>query len=234
MAGRVMVVTGGSRGIGAAVAARAFRGGTTVAVLDLAAPQRDGAYWVRCDVSRGDEVRDALARVEAGLGTVSDLVNNAGVAPPTRFDQLGEPEWDRTLAVNLSSVFLCSSAALPQLRGAQAPTITNLASIAGRQRSYTASAAYAAAKGGVIALTRQLAHELAPEGIRVNCVCPGLVDTDIMARNLSPAKRPTLASTVPLGRFAEPDEVAAVVCFLASADASYLTGAVVDVNGGLY
>jgi NAD(P)-dependent dehydrogenase (short-subunit alcohol dehydrogenase family) len=234
MAGRVMVVTGGSRGIGAAIAARAARAGTRVAVLDLVAPHQDGAYWVRCDVGRGAEVRDALARVDADLGPVTDLVNNAGVAPPTRFDELGEPEWNQTLAVNLTGVFLCSSAALPQLRRAEAATITNVASIAGRQRSYTASAAYAAAKGGVIALTRQLAHELAPDGIRVNCVCPGLVDTEIMARNLSPQQRPALARTVPLGRFADPDEVASVVCFLASAEASYLTGAVVDVNGGLY
>lgn len=234
MTRRVMVVTGGSRGIGAAIAARAREDGHDVAVLDLVAPEAEGAYWRRCDVSRREEVRDAFAGVETDLGPVSDLVNNAGVAPPARFEEIDEDGWDRTIDINLKSVYLCSSTALSQLRATEKPTITNLASIAGRQRSHTASAAYAAAKGGVIALTRQLAHELAPDGIRVNCVCPGLVDTDIMSRNLSPERRTQVETTIPLGRLADPEEVASVVCFLASAQASYLTGAVVDVNGGMY
>lgn len=234
MAPRVMVVTGGSKGIGAAIAARARRSGYRVAVLDLVRPENDDVHWLRCDVSRQEDVRDAFAGVDAHLGPVSDLVNNAGIAPPVPFDRLDEDGWDRTIDVNLKSVFLCSSEALLRLRGTEKATITNLASIAGRQRSHTASAAYAAAKGGVIALTRQMAHELAPNGIRVNCVCPGLVDTDIMSRNLSPAERPQVEGAIPMGRLAEPNEVASVVCFLASAEAGYMTGAVVDVNGGMY
>jgi 3-oxoacyl-[acyl-carrier protein] reductase len=109
-----------------------------------------------------------------------------------------------------------------------------MGSIAGRHRSFTASAAYAAAKGGVIAFTRQLAHELAADAVRVNCVCPGLVDTEIIRHNVPESERAALARAVPLGRLATVEEVAAVTCFLASEAASYLTGAVIDVNGGLY
>jgi 3-oxoacyl-[acyl-carrier protein] reductase len=108
-----------------------------------------------------------------------------------------------------------------------------MASVAARSFSRTASVAYAASKGGVVALTRQLAHELATEGLRVNCVCPGLVDTAVMGRNVSPQRLAELVQTIPLGRLASPAEVAAVVCFLGSAAAGYLTGTVVDVNGGM-
>lgn len=230
---RVAVVTGGANGIGAAVVRHARKHGARVGVLDLeSAPDADCS--VRCDVSRGDDVRSALAEVESALGPPSILVNNAGVAHAGRFEDLTEVEWNRTVAVNLNSVFLCTQLALPRLRSGADAAVVNVASIAGRQRSHTANAAYAAAKGGVIAFTRQIAHELAGDGIRVNCVCPGLVDTDIIRRNVRPPDLPALVAGIPLGRLGDADEIAATICFLASSSASYVTGAVLDVNGGLF
>jgi len=185
-------------------------------------------------VSQGSEVRDAFREVERSLGPVSVLINNAGIAPAGSFENLTEDDWVSTVAVNLTSVFLCTQVALPQLRACGGGSVTNVASIAGRHRSFTASAAYAAAKGGVIALTRQLAYEFAPDGIRVNCVCPGLVNTDIIRRNVSESGVPALVAAIPLGRLADAHEIADSICFLASQASSYTTGAIFDVNGGMF
>ncbi|NKQ52296.1 SDR family oxidoreductase [Amycolatopsis sp. K13G38] len=232
LSGRTAVVTGGSSGIGEAIVRHARQRGARVAALDLE-PTSGADLFVACDVSVEDEVRAAFEKVDDALGPADILVNNAGIAPPGRFTDLTTRSWERTLAVDLTGVFLCIREALPQLRASGDGSITNMGSIAGRHRSLTANAAYAAAKGGVIALTRQLAHELAPERVRVNCVCPGLVGTEIIRRNVPENEQADLARSIPMGRFAAPEEIATVTCFLASAAASYLTGAVVDVNGGL-
>lgn len=231
LSGKTAVVTGGSRGIGAAIVRLARRCGARVAVLDLE-PADDADLSVRCDVSDEAGVRQAFEQVRGELGALDILVNNAGIAPPGRFDEITTRAWDQTMAVDLRGVFLCIREALPQLR-AGGGNVINMGSIAGRRRSMTANVAYAAAKGGVIALTRQLAYELAPENVRVNCVCPGLVDTDIIQRNVPGPERAGLARSIPLGRFAAPEEIATVACFLASPAAGYLTGAIIDVNGGL-
>jgi NAD(P)-dependent dehydrogenase (short-subunit alcohol dehydrogenase family) len=233
LAGRTMVVTGGARGIGEAVVRLAREMGAHVAVLDLA-PAAFADCSVECDVTSAAAVASAFEQVRRAIGPVDTLVNNAGIAPPGRLEEMSPELWDTTLAVDLTSVFHCVRAALPQLREHGGGTVTNVGSIAGRHRSFTASAAYAAAKGGVIALTRQLAHEFAAEGVRVNCVCPGLVGTDIIRRNVTDERRAALAATIPLGRLATPAEVATTICFLASEAASYVTGAILDVNGGLY
>ncbi|WP_160148794.1 SDR family NAD(P)-dependent oxidoreductase [Amycolatopsis alkalitolerans] len=233
LAGRTMVVTGGSRGIGEAVVRLAREAGARVAVLDLT-PSSAGDCFVECDVTDTEAVNAAFNEVRRTLGPVDSLVNNAGIAPPGRFEQLTDASWEATLAVDLTGVFRCVRSALPQLRERGRGSVINVGSIAGRHRSFTASAAYAAAKGGVIALTRQLAHEFAAEGVRVNCVCPGLVATDIIRRNVTEEQRAQLAAAIPLRRLARPDEVATTICFLATDAASYVTGAVLDVNGGLY
>ncbi len=231
LAGRTAVVTGGSSGIGAATATLIGSLGARVAVIDPVATDNVDC-WVGADVSSSQSVRAAFAEIRKSIGPVSVLVNNAGMAPKGRFESLNEDEWQRTLAVNLTSVFLCTQAALPDLRD-RGGVVTNVASIAGRHRSMTASAAYSAAKGGVIALTRHLAAELAPDGVRVNCVCPGLVETRIMRNNLDDESRTSLTSAIPLQRLATPDEVASTIAFLVSSASSYMTGSIVDVNGGL-
>lgn len=233
LAGQTVVVTGGAQGIGAAVVRSARQQGARVAALDLV-PAAGADLYVECDVASARSVSAAFSEVRRSCGPVSVLVNNAGIAPAGRFEEFTEEQWNQVLAVDLTSVFHCVRSALPQLREAGGGSIVNVGSIAGQHRSFTASAAYAAAKGGVIALTRQLAHELAPEGIRVNCACPGLVSTGIIRRNVTDDQQASLASRIPLSRLAEPEEVASVICFLASAAASYMTGAIVDVNGGLF
>jgi NAD(P)-dependent dehydrogenase (short-subunit alcohol dehydrogenase family) len=231
---RVVVVTGGAMGIGLATARRARELGARVAVLDVETGP-DDLFFAECDVTDPHGVAGAFAQVRDALGPVSVLVNNAGIAPPAvPFGELTDSAWRKTIAVNLDGVFLCSRSALPQLREAGGGSIVNVASVAGRLRSLTSTAAYSASKGGVIALTRHLAAELIGEGIRVNCVCPGAVEGAIMDRNLPDAGRRRAVETAPpIARMARPEEIAATICFLASDAASYLVGAAVDVNGGL-
>ncbi len=232
LAGASVLVTGGATGIGAAIVATAQGLGARVGVVDLS-PAPGADVSVEADVSVPEEAAAAVAEVGDRLGGLQVLVTNAGIAPVGRFDTTTPTEWRRTMAVNLDGAFHCAQAALPLLRAAPDPAVVTMASIAGRSFSRTASVAYAASKGGVVALTRQMAHELASERIRVNCVCPGLVDTEIITRNTTPDQLADLVAGIPLGRMAAPAEVAAVVCFLASSAAGYLTGAVIDVNGGL-
>lgn len=227
-----VVVTGGAGGIGAAVTAAARELGARVGVLDLRPPTVDVPH-VEADVGSPEDAERAVTLLAREIGGVDVLVNNAGVAPNTPFAETTAERWRHTMAINLDSAFHCTRAALPFLRGSARGAVVNMASIAGRSHSRTAGVAYAASKGGVIAFSRQLGHELAAERIRVNCVCPGLVDTGIMARNVTPERLAELVASIPLGRLADPAEIAALVCFLASPAASYLTGAVIDVTGGL-
>lgn len=206
--------------------------GARVGVVDLT-PTDYALVSVSADISSAESAWDAVQQACGQLGGLDVLVNNAGVAPSGAFDGISPAQWRKTLGINLDGTFHCTQAALPFLRESEHGSIVNMASIAGRSRSRTASVAYAASKGGVIALTRQLAYELADEGIRVNCVCPGLVSTRIMSQNTTPEALSELVATIPLGRLATPTEVAAVVGFLASDASSYLTGSILDVTGGL-
>jgi NAD(P)-dependent dehydrogenase (short-subunit alcohol dehydrogenase family) len=232
--GRVVAVTGGAMGIGLATARRAAELGARVAVLDLQ-PGPGDFLFAACDVSDRTAVEDAFAAIRRELGPVGVLVNNAGIAPTAApFDELTPESWRKTLAVNLDGVYFCAQAALPQLRATgRGGAIVNVASLAGKLRSLGSTVAYSASKGGVIAFTRHLAALLAPEAIRVNCVCPGAVTGAINERNLSAERQAAVVASTPVQRLAAPEEIAAVICFLASDAASYMIGAAVDVNGGL-
>ncbi|WP_020661575.1 SDR family NAD(P)-dependent oxidoreductase [Amycolatopsis benzoatilytica] len=243
LAGRVAVVTGGASGMGlAAVHALAARG-ATVAVFDLAAPDAEEIATalvvpaerirsIAVDVTDGGRVGRAFDAVLAERARLDILVNAAGIAPPTAFEDITETEWHRVLAVSVHGTFLCCQRALPAMRVGGWGRIVNFSSTAGKTISTAGGAHYTTAKHGVLGLTRHLAKAYGPGGITVNAVCPGLIDTP-MARGLLPP--PVLEEAVrsfPVPRVGLPWEVAELVAFLASDRAAYITGAAVDINGG--
>jgi NAD(P)-dependent dehydrogenase (short-subunit alcohol dehydrogenase family) len=230
-AGRRALVTGGSSGIGAATARLLAASGASVSVLD-----RDRSADVTADVRDPGSVEAAVAAAAELLGGPPDvLVASAGIYRIERFLELDAAAWAEVLDTNLRGVFLTGQAVARRLVDARLPgAIVNLASTAALVSDASEpSAHYNASKAGVVALTRQMAVELAPDGIRVNCVCPGVVDTPMLRLMDDPAAgKRYLREAVPLGRMATPDEIARVIAFLASDDASYITGAAVPVDGG--
>lgn len=240
---KTALITGASRGIGAAVAEALCAKGWRTAVCyrqnrafaeELA--QRlcrigPGALAVRLDVRDGESVRRAFYETETRLGPVSGLVNNAGVAHSGLFTGLAIEEWQEILDVNLTGMYRTLQAALPGMIRRKEGAVVNIASMWG-QTGGSCEAAYSASKGGVIALTKALAKELGPSNIRVNCVSPGVIDTDMMAA-YSDADRAALAGETPLCRLGTPEEAAASVAFLLGDDASFITGQVLCPNGGI-
>lgn len=235
LAGKVALVTGGARGIGAACAQRLASEGAMVMVADLHAPDSESVAYVRTDVTVAGDVEAAVAEVVARWGRLDILVNNAGVGALAETPGMDEDEWDRVFAVNTRAVFLFCKAAIPVMRegGVAGRAIVNVASISGLSGDY-AMGAYNASKGAVVNYTRSLALDCARDGIRVNALCPGLVDT-VMARAAvaDPVDRDFWFERIPLGRAAQPEEMASVVAFLASDDASYVTGSIITADGGM-
>ncbi len=242
--GQVVLVTGASRGIGRAVAEAFGRGGATVVVNyagNEAAAQESAAaveaaggtaILSRFDVADPEAVRQAVEEVVSEHGGLHVLVNNAGIARDGLLVRMRDEDWARTLGVNLSGVMhLCRAAVRPMMKQ-RGGAIVNLTSVVA-QTGNAGQVAYTAAKGGVIALTRSLARELASRGIRVNAVAPGYVETDMTADLPQRAKEAMLAQ-IPLGRAASAAEVASAVVWLASAESGYVTGHVLNVNGGMY
>ena len=240
---RVVMVTGAGRGIGAAVA-RAFAAeGARVAVIDidgaaveaLAAALGPATLPLRADVTRAAEVRTAVDAIVARWDRVDILVNNAGgfgtVRPQT--EQIPDAEWDAVLALNLTSAFLCCKAVLPGMKQRGWGRIVNLSSIGGRGAAVMLSSPYATTKAGVLGFTRHLALETAGAGITVNAIAPGTVATERFLALRTPAETQALVERVPMGRAAEPSEIAQCIVFLASDAAAYMTGACLDVNGGV-
>ncbi len=241
LAGKISIVTGAGSGIGRAIALRFAGQGSAVAVVDLNVPTAEQvaneirasggkAFAVRADVSVSADVNAMVSEVVAHFGGVSVLVNCAGIVVRSSLEKTTDEEWSRELAVDLTSVFLCTRAAAPHMRGAGG-TIINIASVAGVVGSV--SPAYTAAKGGVIALGRQLAGELAPDKIRVNTVSPGFTATPLNATVRAAGLEQVLAQQIPLRRWGTPEDVASACLFLASDDALYITAINLIVDGGL-
>ena len=226
------MITGAGSGIGRATALRMAALGARVAALDLQGGH--GELSIQCDVTDAAAIRSAMTEVEGKLGPATVLVNSAGIAPGWKpFEELDEDRFERIMAVNVKGTFLCSQAVLRQMRSAGRGAIINIASVAGRHRSLASDAAYTASKGAVISLTRHLANELIGSGIRVNCVCPGPVDSPMLRANLDEEGFRKLSAGIPAGRPGKPEEIAAVICFLAAEASSYMVGAIVDANGGI-
>ena len=234
--GRVAAITGGARGIGYAIAARFLQSGAKVALWDIAgaeesASRLQGAIGVAMDVIQEKSVAGAVAETERGLGPIDILVAGAGITGPTlTVADYSLDAWQTVIDIDLTGVFLCNRAVVPGMSRRNYGRIVNIASIAGKEGNPKA-AAYAAAKAGVIGLTKALGKELAATGVRVNCVAPAVIKTDILDQ-VSAEFTQFMLSKIPMGRFGTVEEAAALVAWLASEDCSFSTGAVFDLSGG--
>jgi 3-oxoacyl-[acyl-carrier protein] reductase len=241
LAGRKAVITGGARGIGLAAAERMLHSGAEVslwdmdaAALDAAAKRLAGAGRVHTtvvDVSSAASVTAAAQAAIGQMGQIDILVNNAGITGPnvTVWDYSPE-DWRKVIDIDLTGPFLCLRAVVPMMRERNYGRIVNIASIAGKEGNPNASA-YSAAKAGLVALTKSLGKELAKTGIRVNCLTPAAVETDIF-KQMTEAHIQFMLSKIPVGRFGKIEEVASMICWLASEEMSFSTGAVFDISGG--
>jgi 3-oxoacyl-[acyl-carrier protein] reductase len=229
--GRVALVTGGSSGIGAAVARRLHAEGARVASLDLHQTAPDGVLALRGDVSDSGDVEEAVAMTRHELGHIDVLVCSAGV-PGASLPTVAIPddEWQRVMRVNADGVFYCNRAVIPDMVERGYGRIVNVASIAGKEGNPMA-AAYSASKAAVIALTKAIGKDVARTGVIVNCVAPAVIDTPIL-EGITQEHVEYMVERIPMGRIGEPDEVAALICWLASEECSFSTGATFDVSGG--
>lgn len=237
LAGRVAIVTGGARGLGLAIAQRLIAGGARVALWDMdgaalaAAASGIGAHAEIADVTDAASLEAALSRTEAALGPCDIMVANAGITGPNHtLEDYPVEAWRRVIEVDLIGVYLTCRAVVPGMRARNRGRIVNIASIAGKEGNPNASA-YSAAKAGVIGLTKSLGKELAATEIRVNCITPAAVETELF-QQMTAEQVAWMKSKIPLGRFGLASEVAEMAAFLASDGVSFSTGAVFDCSGG--
>jgi NAD(P)-dependent dehydrogenase (short-subunit alcohol dehydrogenase family) len=233
LANRVAVVTGGSSGIGAAVVARFTAEGARVASLDRAVPSsaREGVLEIGADVTDQAAVVASFAEIAAKLGGADILVNSAGIAKLASLADTTVEMLDAILAVNVRGTMLCAQAAVPQMRGKGGGRIVNIGSVSGR-RGNILRTAYGASKGAIVTMSQVMAVELAEHNILVNVVAPGPVETPMTSTIHFTAQRNAWTDRVPLNRYARPEEIAGAILFLAGPDSSYITGHVLDVDGG--
>jgi len=242
LAEKVAIVTGAGQGLGWAIAKRLADDGACLVIADInweraqekaALLQRMGqeAMAIKVDVSKAKEVAHMVEQVLEKFGRIDILVNNAGILGPYfPVEEYPEDLWDQVIAVNLKGTFLCCKAVIPIMKKRGKGSIVNIASVAGKEGNAN-MAPYSASKGAIITLTKTLGKELATSQIRVNAVSPALLETE-MTQSMTPEQRALLTSKIPMGRLGKPEEVAAVVKFLVSDEASFVTGQCYDISGG--
>jgi NAD(P)-dependent dehydrogenase (short-subunit alcohol dehydrogenase family) len=248
LAGKAALITGGGTGIGQAIAVAFAREGASVAVAgrrlekvkQVAAKiekQGGASLALQCDVTRINDAERAITETAKKFGKVNVLVNNAGALSVSTVDTISEEDWDRVITVNLKGPFLMSRAALKEFRKNGGGTIVNIGSVLGLV-AMKDRAAYCASKGGVTMLTKAMALDHAHENVRVNCICPSIVETELVKGLFNDSEqgkrlKQSRMGTIPLGRFGKPADVAELAVFLASEESSWLTGAAIPLDGGL-
>ena len=240
---KVAVITGGAQGIGKAIALLLAKNGANIAIADINIAQAEAtaqeieaignkALAIEADISKLAEAEKMINATVEAFGTVDILVNNAGITRDNLFLKMKEEEWDAVMAINLKSVFNCSKAVIRTMTKQRSGKIINIASVVG-QMGNTGQANYAASKAGIIALTKTLAQEFGARNINVNAVAPGFIETE-MTQSLPEKVREGFLNRIPFGRMGTPEEIADAVLFLASDASRYITGQVINVNGGIY
>jgi 3-oxoacyl-[acyl-carrier protein] reductase len=229
--GKVALVTGGSSGIGAAAARRLLNEGARVASFDLDADAPDGVLALAGDVARSSDVEAAVAQTHAQLGPIDVLVCSAGVPGASlQTVDVTDEEWRHVMGINADGVFYCNRAVIPKMVERGYGRIVNVASIAGKEGNPMAGA-YSASKAAVIAMTKAIGKDLARTGVIVNCVAPAVIETPILD-GITQEHIGYMVDRIPMGRMGEPEEVAALICWLASEECSFSTGATYDISGG--
>jgi 2-dehydro-3-deoxy-L-rhamnonate dehydrogenase (NAD+) len=229
--GRVALVTGGASGIGAAVARRLHAEGARVASLDIHEKAPEGVLALTGDVSQSADVEEAVALARHELGPIDVLVCSAGVPGASLHSaDVPDEEWHRVMRINADGVFFCNRAVIPSMVERGYGRIVNVASIAGKEGNPMA-VAYSASKAAVIAMTKAIGKDVAQTGVLVNCVAPAVIDTPIL-EGITDEHLDYMVDRIPMGRMGEPDEAAALVCWLASDECSFSTGATYDISGG--
>ncbi|MEG0258100.1 MAG: SDR family NAD(P)-dependent oxidoreductase [Christensenella sp.] len=242
--GRTAIVTGGAKGIGRGCCELLAKNGADVMVADMNIEGAEAvakalvsegfsAQAVQVNVKSVSDVQSMVKQTAAAFGGVDILINNAGILHTTPIEDITEEEWDNIVDINLKSVFFATQAVLPYMKEKHYGKILNLSSLAGRNGGIANGLGYSATKAGIIGLTRGCASRLAKFGINVNAIAPGSTDTGILD-TLSQEKIDNLVASIPLGRFGKTEEIANAAVFLCSDEASFVTGAVLDVNGGMY
>ncbi len=239
---RVAIVTGAARGIGKAIALTFVREGAKVAIVDVDKESlnilkseiiKKGGEVIPlfCDITHSADVREMASQVQKAFGRIDILVNNAGIIRRGTIETVTEEDWDRVIEVNLKGTFNCCKAVAGIMKQQAYGKIVNISSIAGKMGDITSAPGYGPSKAGVDALTKTLARQLAPYSINVNAVSPHAIETEMSAQ-WSEERRREIISSIPLGRLGKPEDVAEAVLFLASDEASFITGEILDVNGG--
>ena len=241
--GKTALITGAGQGIGAAIAEMLAERGANVAIIDInqdAAGKTcekinaasGNAKFFSADVAKEQDINAMTKKITDTFGSLDILVNNAGVLSTSATEELSVENWERTISINLKGAFICCKAVLPIMKKSMYGKIVNISSLSGESGGILVGVGYSASKAGLLALTKKLALEAAPFNINVNAIAPGSTNTS-MIDALSEEQRKVLMEKIPLNRIGLPEDIAYATCFLASEEASYITGTTLDVNGGL-